>query len=70
MPPTPTKRLPAYAEIRVSIAPEAKFEEIVKTLEQVLTLPKLPGLPRGCQPCLSGLDRFVFENPAIGELRR
>jgi hypothetical protein len=70
MPPTPQKRVPAYAEIRVSIAQDAKFDEIVKTLEQVLTLPKLPGLPRGCQPCLSGLDRFVFENPAIRQLGR
>jgi hypothetical protein len=67
MPPVPQK-CPAYKEIKVCLAPNANFDEIVKTLEQVLTIPKLPG-GGGCQPCFSGLDRFVFENPAVQQVR-
>jgi hypothetical protein len=63
MPPVPTKG-ESYAQLTVRVAPNASFEEISKVLHQVLTLPKLPGFG-GCQPCFSGLDRFVFENPEI-----
>jgi hypothetical protein len=65
MPPVPRKA-PSYTQINLAIAPDAKFEEIAKTLQLALTLPKLPGFG-GCQPCFSGLDRFVFENPAINK---
>lgn len=69
MPPTPARAKAGYGELTIRLAPNTKFEEIVKVLETTLTLPKLPGFG-GCQPCLSGLDRFVLENPAIGQVGR
>jgi hypothetical protein len=69
VPPTPTRAKASYSELSIRLAPDTKFEEIVKVLEQVLTLPKLPGFG-GCQPCFSGLDRAVFENPAIRQFQR
>lgn len=69
MPPTPRAKLsPSYGEIHLRLSPDTKFEDIVRTLQETLTLPKLPGF-RGCQPCLSGLDRFVIENPALRQIR-
>jgi hypothetical protein len=40
------------------------FDEIVEILRQVWTVPELPGV-KGCDPCRSGLDRFVIEDPAF-----
>ena len=62
MPPIP--KAPSVSQLTVRIAPNASIDEITKTLQQVLTLPKLPG-HGGCQPCFSGLDKFVFENPGM-----
>jgi hypothetical protein len=45
------------------------FDEIVKILREVWTVPELPGI-RGCQPCRSGLDRLVILDPAIRQLGR
>jgi len=60
-------KCPSYTELTVCLAPNASFDEIQKTLKTVLTLPKLPGFG-GCAPCFSGLDRFVFENPAAKQV--
>jgi hypothetical protein len=51
----------AVTELRLAIAPDTPFEEIVAVLKQTLTVPELPGF-RGCRPCLSGLDRFIVED--------
>ena len=40
------------------------FDEIVDILRKVWTVPELPGV-KGCDPCRSGLDRFVIEDPAF-----
>jgi hypothetical protein len=45
------------------------FDEIVKILREVWTVPQLPGI-RGCEPCRSGLDRLVIIDPAIRQLGR
>ena len=57
-------KCPSYTQISICLAPNTPYAEIEKTLRQVLTIPKLPGFG-GCQPCFSGLDRFVFENPVV-----
>lgn len=43
---------------------DADFDEIVEILRKVWVVPELPGV-RGCDPCRSGLDRFVIEDPAF-----
>ncbi len=50
-----------YKELVIQVRPDMEFRELVKQLEQVLTLPELPDF-RGCAPCLSGLDRFVLQS--------
>jgi hypothetical protein len=56
------------SEVRLALNSNTDFDSIVKVLREVLTIPELPGL-RGCRPCLSGLDRFIIEDPAMRGLR-
>lgn len=56
------------SEMRLALAPNTPFKEIVATLEKALTVPELPGI-RGCRPCLSGLDRFVIEDMVMRGIR-
>lgn len=55
-------------EIVFNIDPNADFREITSSLEKLLTIPEFPGF-KGCQPCLSGLDRIVITNPAFNRMR-
>ena len=55
-------------EIRVAV-PDVGFDEIVALLRKVWTVPKGPGFG-GCDPCRSGLDRFVIEDPAFRNFGR
>lgn len=55
-------------EIRVAV-PDVGFDEIVALLRKVWTVPKAPGIS-GCDPCRSGLDRFVIEDPAFRNFAR
>jgi hypothetical protein len=50
-------------ELRVAI-PDGDFDDIVAFLRKVWVVPKLPGI-RGCDPCRSGLDRLIIEDPAF-----
>jgi hypothetical protein len=52
-------------EITLAVG-ELEFDEIVEILRQVWTVPELPGV-KGCNPCKSGLDRFVITDPAFGK---
>lgn len=55
-------------EIRIALAADTDFESIVKYLRTTLVVPELPGIT-GCDPCRSGIDRIVIEDPlfdAIG----
>lgn len=63
-----SKRSLAVSEIRLSLAADTSFEDIVATLKETLTIPELPGL-RGCRPCLSGLDRFILEDIVMKGMR-
>jgi hypothetical protein len=54
-------------QVSLQIAADTSFKDLVKQLEIVLTLPKEIA-PRGCAPCLSGLDRFVLESRVLAGL--
>ena len=59
---------PHLTELNLTISSKTPFKEVVKQLEIALTLPK--GLaPRGCDPCLSGLDRFVLDSRILDQTR-
>ncbi len=62
------RRTPGTREIRIAVSPQTDFKSLVKALEKSLVVPKLPGV-RGCAPCLSGLDRFVFENVILERIQ-
>jgi hypothetical protein len=63
-----SKRQPVQVrEISLAV-PNASFDEIVDILRKVWVVPELPGI-KGCDPCRSGLDRLVIEDPAIRQLR-
>jgi hypothetical protein len=55
-------------QIHLAINSNTSFDALVKVLREVLTVPELPGI-KGCRPCLSGLDRFIIEDPAINRIR-
>ena len=61
------RKEPGIREISVAL-PDASFDEIVEILRRVWVVPELPGI-KGCDPCRSGLDRFVIEDPAIRFMR-
>lgn len=59
---------PGTKEIRIAVRPDTKFEDLVRMLRETLTVPEIVGA-RGCRPCLSGLDRFIIEDPAFQRIR-
>lgn len=54
---------PILREVSLSLSSDTKFDDIVKHLRLVLTLPK--GVNGGCDPCLSGLDKLGVINEKI-----
>ena len=58
----------AISEVRLNLASDTSFDEIVSILKVSLTIPELPGF-RGCRPCLSGLDRFVIQDLVMRGMR-
>lgn len=54
-------------EIRIALAADTDFDSIVKYLRQTLVVPEIPGIA-GCDPCRSGIDRIVIEDPLLGAL--
>jgi len=62
------KRAVAVRELRVAV-PDVSFEQIVQILKKVWTVPRIPGI-RGCDPCRSGLDRFVIEDSVFRRFGR
>lgn len=62
------KKQPAQVrEVTLAVGNQS-FDEIVEILRRVWVVPELPGI-KGCDPCRSGLDRFIIEDPAIRQLR-
>ncbi len=56
-------------EIVLALNSKTSFDRLVKVLERVLVIDKDIFGPRGCNPCLSGIDRIVIENPALQKIR-
>ncbi len=54
---TTTARKVAVREVRVAVG-NVGFDEMVKILREVW---KVPGVG-GCDPCRSGLDKFIIED--------
>ena len=55
-------------ELHVAVG-DVEFDEIVQLLRKVWVVPKVPGI-RGCDPCRSGFDRLVLEDPAFRGIGR
>lgn len=60
------RKAPAAAQVReITLAVgNVGFDQIVEILRRAWTVPELPGV-KGCDPCRSGIDRFVIEDPAF-----
>jgi hypothetical protein len=65
---TTVRKKVAVSEVRLSVASNTSFDDLVGLLKQTLTVPELPGF-KGCRPCLSGLDRFVIEDIVMKGMR-
>lgn len=52
---------PGPKEIVFAVRPDTDFKTLVRELEQILTIPKMPDFG-GCSPCFSGLDKFVLHS--------
>jgi hypothetical protein len=61
------KQPPQVREISLAVGNQS-FDEIVEILRRVWVVPELPGI-KGCDPCRSGLDRLVIEDPALRFMR-
>jgi hypothetical protein len=55
-------------ELVISLTSKTSFADLVKVLERTLVIDK-EIFPRGCNPCLSGIDRIVLEDPALRKIR-
>ncbi|WP_417373499.1 hypothetical protein [Glutamicibacter protophormiae] len=53
-------------ELRIALEPDMEFDKIVDTLKEALTL----NFPRGCAPCLSGLDRLAIDSVIFERLQQ
>lgn len=54
--------------LSISLEPDTDFKTIVRYLEKALVVPEIPGI-RGCDPCLSGLDRLVIDSTILPQIR-
>lgn len=62
------KRNLGVKHVVVAVSDTTDFKDLARMFERVLTIPDLPGI-KGCAPCLSGLDKIVFENPLVNVVR-
>ncbi len=53
-------------ELRLALEPDMDFERIVGVLKETLTF----DFPRGCAPCLSGLDRLTIDSVIFERMRQ
>ena len=51
-------REPGIREVHMALEPDMEFGKMVEVLKEALTI----NFPRGCAPCLSGLDRLAIES--------
>jgi hypothetical protein len=51
-------REPGTRELRIALEPDMDFDRFVGVLKETLTF----DFPRGCSPCLSGIDRLTIDS--------
>jgi hypothetical protein len=61
------RKVTRVREMTLSIGGDQDFDSIVETLRKVWVVPELPGI-KGCNPCKSGLDRFVIEDDMFRQI--
>ena len=66
--PSPAQVLPGTKTLSIALKADTDFKTIVSYLEKTLVVPEIPGV-RGCDPCLSGLDRLVLESTILERTR-
>ncbi len=57
-------REPGVRELSLALDPEMEFEKFVDVLREQLTFE----FPRGCSPCMSGLDRLTINSVVFERL--
>lgn len=58
-------RKPGVRRVSIALEPDMEFDGIVEVLKEQLTLE----FPRGCAPCLSGLDRLIIDSVIFEQLQ-
>jgi hypothetical protein len=53
-------------ELRIALDPDLDFDRFVDILKEQLTFK----FPRGCAPCLSGLDRLTIDSVVFEKLQQ
>jgi hypothetical protein len=59
-------REPGIRRMSLSLEPDMEFEKFVDVLREQLTFK----FPRGCAPCLSGLDRLTIDSVVFERLQQ
>jgi hypothetical protein len=59
-------REPGVRELSLALDPNMEFEKLVDVLREQLTFK----FPRGCAPCLSGLDRLTIDSVVFERLQQ
>ncbi|GAA1865234.1 hypothetical protein GCM10009715_10510 [Paeniglutamicibacter psychrophenolicus] len=59
-------REPGIREVRIALEPDMEFGKMVEVLKEALTF----NFPRGCAPCLSGLDRLAIDSVIFERLQQ
>ena len=59
-------REPGVRELSLALDPDMEFEKFVDVLREQLTFK----FPRGCAPCLSGLDRLTIDSVVFERLQQ
>lgn len=59
-------RQPGVRRMSIALDPEMDFDRIVDVLKEQLTFE----FPRGCAPCLSGLDRLVIDSVIFEQVQQ
>lgn len=60
------QREPGVRELRIALEPDMEFERLVDLLKETLTI----NFPRGCSPCLSGLDRLTIDSVVFERMQQ
>ena len=60
------RREPGVRQLSLALDPEMDFERLVGVLKDTLTF----DFPRGCAPCLSGLDRVTIDSVIFEQMQQ